>query len=55
MERGDDHYCQVPQEETGNRIHLGTWMKLVGGRKGDLSPTVTAAKLKADARTCGQV
>ena len=34
---------------------LGTWVKLAGDRKGGLSPTVTAAKLKADGRTCGQV
>lgn len=32
---------------------LGTWMKLVGDRKGDLSPTVTAVKLKANRRSCG--
>lgn len=32
---------------------MGTWMKLAGDRKGDLSPTVTAVKLRADGRRYG--
>ena len=54
---GERRWSLLPSSTGGDweQDSLGTWMKLVGGRKGDLSPTVTAAKLKADARTCGQV